>query len=228
MQSHPPSWVFPVETHEDSLHSQFTDGHSNEGSHPCDEGLDNMAQKAQEVGQPRSESFLTPSNELATWTSSTRPIEIEIDSLGSKNCFQQGLIRQAQQVLESALVNATQTLPLSKMGVALDSERVEPSELVSPEFLTWMLQGKNIIRVFEKSNKRTKLTYADLMNRYWEYEVWVVCLGLFQTRFKADLEAYGLELVIKSGINRRKGYLYSMFECRCSQVLGHHSCKRGA
>jgi hypothetical protein len=94
------------------------------------------------VGVTRSEPPVPAANEVATWVSPMRPIEIEFNLPGGKDFFQQGLIRQAQKVLESALVNATQTVPMSKTGLALDKERVESLEWVSPEFLTWMLQGK--------------------------------------------------------------------------------------
>lgn len=79
-----------------------------------------------------------------------RPIEIEFNLPGGKAFFQQGLIRQAQQVLESALVNATQTVPVSKTGLALDKERFESLEWISPEFLTWMLQGMRVPPVYHE------------------------------------------------------------------------------
>lgn len=92
---------------------------------------------------------------LPSWV--PRSIEIDFNPWENNDGLKQEVIRQAQQVLQSALMNATQTVPTSKTGLALNNERFEPSEPVSPEFLTWMLQGMNLVVLHQKSESR-KLT----------------------------------------------------------------------
>lgn len=151
MQSHPQSWVLP-ETPKGCPHSQSLE---DEEGHLCGQAPGDVAISTPETGLRRPELLVPLTNELASRASSTRSVEIEFNPLGGQNCFQQGLIRQAQQVLKSALVNATQSVPLTKIGLALD-ERVEPSESVSPEFLTWMLQGRSTIPAFRKLNSHAE------------------------------------------------------------------------
>lgn len=152
-QPHSPSWAFPVEAIEGSLHSQLPDSHTSENSHPCDYAPKVIPMETSEVGFACSESPLPTRNEMISTTPSLRPIEIELNSLRMNNDFQQDLIRHAQRVLESALLNATQTVPVSKTGLDLDRERTEPSELVSPEFLAWMLQGRKAALFASKRNQ---------------------------------------------------------------------------
>lgn len=80
---------------------------------------------------------------MAAWASPIRPTEIDFNLPSDKDCFEQGLIRKAQQVLQSALDNATQDVPAFEIGQSPRNERAEPLELMSPEFLAWMLQGKS-------------------------------------------------------------------------------------
>ncbi|CAI7606581.1 unnamed protein product [Penicillium manginii] len=200
MQLHPPNLVFPAEIAGASSPSQLSDGQSNGDGHPLRHDVQNdMTTATSRAGLTHSKSQMPVANEVAAWVSPMRPIEIEFNFLGGKSGFQQGLIRQAQQVLESALVNATQAIPVSKSGLNPDNESVES---VSPEFLAWMLQdigsakGGSYVWDYFKHVSKSSLKHMGLSllsNQVStdEKDIFTVCLSAAAQKFLVTILASG-------------------------------------
>ena len=87
-------------------------------------------------------------NELNIWDPPFRPIITGFNMPAFQDNLKQQMIHEAQQALQSALANAAQALPMSNTVPSSNGDTVERLEPPSPEFLTWMLQGKHSFTMF--------------------------------------------------------------------------------
>lgn len=114
-------------------------------SHVCNVEPEDRSARALEISATRCEPQPPLGSGVAGRAPTIGPIMPDFSFRKGQDNLEHRLIREAQQKLQSALVDATQTLPASRERLSFDGDSREPLESLSAEFLAWMLQGTGFI-----------------------------------------------------------------------------------